>query len=129
MLRLSDSQNSLAIIFMSFLNTYPKTLKMLWYRKCVFTNFYFLFTTIAGFSEYKPMDLFSGWAYHIQIFCGLLWFKQIVKLELYFEDQHEVLIALRLNCRLQKEPWKSRKKCKVRNAESEKRSLKSGALK
>ena len=45
---------------MSLLDTYRKTPKILWYRTCVFVNFYFLFTTIAGFSEYKPIDLFSG---------------------------------------------------------------------
>ena len=37
-----------------------KTPKILWYRTCVFVNFYFFLTTIAGFSEYKPMGLFSG---------------------------------------------------------------------
>ena len=26
----------------------------------MFVNFYFLLTAIAGFSEYKPMGLFSG---------------------------------------------------------------------
>ena len=47
--------NSFVIIFMSFLDTYRKTAKILWYR----TSFFF-FTSIAWFSEYKPMGLFSG---------------------------------------------------------------------
>ena len=51
-------QNSIVIIFMSSLDTYRKRPKTLLYRICVFVNFYFLFTTIAGFSEHKPMGLF-----------------------------------------------------------------------
>ena len=57
-LRWNDFQNSFVIIFMIFLDTYRKTPKILWYRTCVFVNFYFLFTRIAGISVYKPMGLF-----------------------------------------------------------------------
>ena len=57
-LRLNDFQNSFVTIFMSFLDTYRKTRKH-YGTEHVFPNFYFLFTTIVGFSEYKPMGLFS----------------------------------------------------------------------
>ena len=45
--------------FDEFFGKYRKTPKILLYRACVFVNFCFLFTTTAGFSECKPMGLFS----------------------------------------------------------------------
>ena len=44
---------------MSFLDTYRKTPKY-YDTERVFVDFYFLFTAIAGFSEYKPISLFLG---------------------------------------------------------------------
>ena len=39
--------NSFVIIFMSFLDTYRKTLKMFQYRTCEFVNFYILFISTS----------------------------------------------------------------------------------
>ena len=57
-LHLNDFQNSFVIIFMSFLDRYSKTPKYYDTEQVCFVNFYFLFTTIAGFSVHKLMDLF-----------------------------------------------------------------------
>ena len=61
------------------------------------------------------------------LFCGLLWFKQIVGPGLCFENQHETLLTLRLNCRLPGKPWNQQGVQGKKMPESKKRSLRSVA--
>ena len=52
--------NSFVIIFMSFLDTYRKTLKMFQYRTCEFVNFYILFIS-TSFPNISQWAFFFFW--------------------------------------------------------------------